>query len=89
MRHGATAWTAGAVIAGVAIGGWLTRSAAQVQAPPEWRDPGIVGVNKEPAHATLTVFADEAGARVGLRSGSPYYQSLNGEWKFHWDNRRH
>ncbi len=84
MRHRMSAVLVGTAIAGTAVMGWRTGPAAQAPPPLEWQDPGIVGVNKEPAHATFTAFADEAGARAGLRSASPSYQSLNGEWKFHW-----
>ncbi len=84
MRHRMSAVLAGTAIAGTAIMGWRTGPAAQAPPSLEWQDPGIVGVNKEPAHATFTAFADEASARAGVRSASPSYQSLNGEWKFHW-----
>jgi beta-galactosidase len=50
----------------------------------EWEDPQIVGINKEAAHATMTVFSDEATALSGDRSASPWYQSLNGAWQFSW-----
>jgi len=60
---------------------------------PEWEDPRVFGVNKEPPHATLVPYADEASARRGALAyapgaarveGSPYVRSLGGMWKFHW-----
>ncbi|MBN1766581.1 MAG: DUF4981 domain-containing protein [Sedimentisphaerales bacterium] len=50
----------------------------------DWENPEMIGRNKEPAHCTLAPFADEAGAMIGSLSATPYYQSLNGSWKFHW-----
>jgi beta-galactosidase len=51
---------------------------------PEWENPEIFGINKEPARATAIPYADEAQAIAGVYSGSPYYLSLNGVWKFNW-----
>ena len=84
MRHRMAAGLVAAACVVLAIAGWRPGPAAQAPAPLEWQDPGVVGVNKEPAHATFTVYADEATAKAGLRSRSPYYQLLNGDWKFHW-----
>ncbi len=84
MRHRTTASLVVTFFVGLAIAGWRSGPAAQTPAPLEWQDPGVVGVNKEPAHASFTVYPDEAVARAGLRSRSPYYQLLNGDWKFHW-----
>jgi len=50
----------------------------------DWENPQVVGHNKEPAHATLLPYADEAAALTGDRQASPYFQLLNGEWKFHY-----
>jgi beta-galactosidase len=48
----------------------------------DWQNPQMVGRNKEPAHATLLPYADEAMALAGGRESSPYFKLLNGEWKF-------
>jgi beta-galactosidase len=58
--------------------------AAAEQPALDWEDPSIVGRNKEAPHATLMPFADVASALQGDRTGSPWYQSLNGSWKFNW-----
>jgi len=50
----------------------------------DWENPQVVGRNKEPAHATLLPYADEATALQGDREASPCFQLLNGEWKFHY-----
>jgi beta-galactosidase len=56
---------------------------SQTGAPPDWENPHVFGINKEPARATFTPFPDEAAT---LRDGhhSPWTQSLDGAWKFHW-----
>ena len=48
----------------------------------DWENPKVVGRNKEPGHATLLPYADEATALAADRSASPYFRLLNGEWKF-------
>jgi beta-galactosidase len=48
----------------------------------DWQNPQMVGRNKEPAHATLLPYANEAMALAGGRESSPYFKLLNGEWKF-------
>lgn len=52
--------------------------------PPELEDPHIFQVNREPAHSTTMVYKNSTQALVGDRYNSPFYYSLNGEWKFHW-----
>jgi beta-galactosidase len=84
MRHRATASLVITVGMGLAWAGIRSGPAAQAPALLEWQDPAIVGVNKEPPHATFTIYPDEALARAGKREASPFYQSLNGDWKFHW-----
>jgi beta-galactosidase/beta-glucuronidase len=48
----------------------------------DWQNPLVVGRNKEPGHATLMPFADEATAILGAREASPYFRLLNGTWRF-------
>jgi beta-galactosidase len=50
--------------------------------PPELQDPRAIGVNREPAHATLVPFPTETAALA--TAASPFVASLNGAWKFHW-----
>jgi beta-galactosidase len=61
--------------------------------PPDWENPRVFGINREPMHATFVPYADEATARRGALAyapgappapGSPFVQSLNGKWKFNW-----
>jgi beta-galactosidase/beta-glucuronidase len=50
----------------------------------DWENPGMVGQNKEPGHATLLPYADVATALREDRRASPYLMLLNGDWKFQW-----
>ena len=84
MRHKVTASLLTTLGIGLAWAGWRSSPAAQASAPLEWQDPAIVGVNKEPPRATFTIYPDEALAKAGKREASPFYKSLNGDWKFFW-----
>jgi beta-galactosidase/beta-glucuronidase len=48
----------------------------------DWQNLQVVGRNKEPGHATLVPYADDVTALGGDREASPYFKSLNGDWKF-------
>ncbi|MDR1609910.1 MAG: DUF4981 domain-containing protein [Candidatus Symbiothrix sp.] len=54
---------------------------------PEWENPEIFGINKEPARATALPYSDEQQAIAGNYSASPYYRSLDGAWKFNWHKK--
>ena len=58
-------------------------AAAFAQARPEWDNPAIVHVGTEKPHATMMAFPSSELARTGDRTKSPWFQSLNGTWKFH------
>lgn len=47
----------------------------------------VFAVNKEAPHATLFPFGSEAAALKRDPAASPWFQSLNGFWKFHWVRR--
>ena len=50
----------------------------------EWEAPEQLALNKEQPRAWFFTFADVESARRVLPEQSSYYQSLNGDWKFHW-----
>jgi beta-galactosidase len=54
---------------------------------PEWENPEIFGINKEPARATALPYSNEQQAIADIYSNSPYYQSLDGTWKFNWHKK--
>ncbi|MHC4461944.1 MAG: beta-galactosidase, LacZ type [Planctomycetota bacterium] len=51
---------------------------------PDWENPEVVGINKEPGHCTLIPYPDIRMALKADRRASPFYKSLNSNWKFHW-----
>src|ERR1041384_4598142 len=62
----------------------LAVSAAAIAADkPEWDNPAIVHVGTEKPHATMMVYPTAELARAGDRTKSPWFQLLNGTWKFH------
>src|SRR5205814_6747020 len=65
---------------------FAARHRAQTQPPqaPDWENPHVFGINKEPPHATLTPYPSEQAALAADAQGSPFVHSLNGQWKFHW-----
>jgi len=52
--------------------------------PPEIEDPENLGVNKQPAHATLMPYASLQEALNAERKASTFCLRLNGLWKFNW-----
>jgi len=73
-----------------ALSGSLITLAAAGQDAKEWQNPKITGVNNEPPHATVVICPDMRTAE-GIqfvnqieRSKSSFYQSLNGDWKYHY-----
>ncbi len=52
--------------------------------PPEIENEQVLGINKQPWHATLMPYATLPEALRAERSRSSFARSLNGAWKFHW-----
>jgi len=48
----------------------------------DWENERVIGINKEPGHATFVPYATAGSAAE--RGSSPLVQALNGTWKFHW-----
>ncbi|MEE4255892.1 MAG: glycoside hydrolase family 2 TIM barrel-domain containing protein, partial [Bacteroidales bacterium] len=57
---------------------------AQQQVVYDWENPAVIAINKQDPHATLQPYASTEQAIEGVASASPYYQLLNGNWKFKW-----
>ncbi len=58
-------------------------AAAFAQVRPEWDNPAIVHVGTEKPHATMMAYPSSELARTSDRAKSPWFQLLNGTWKFH------
>jgi beta-galactosidase len=52
--------------------------------PPEIENEQLLGINKQPYHATLMPYATRTEAAAAIRKASPWARSLNGQWKFNW-----
>jgi len=52
--------------------------------PSEIENPELLGINKEPYHATLMPYANLQEALLANRHASSFCRSLNGSWKFNW-----
>jgi beta-galactosidase len=61
-----------------------THNPAPIDSPNDWEDPAVLGKNKEPAHCTYIPYPDLQTALLNDPTESPFYQSLNGIWKFHY-----
>ena len=62
---------------------WLAMPAS-AQTGKEWDDPLKTSVNRETAHTLALPMASEADVAKNDMTLSPYYQSLDGKWKFQW-----
>jgi beta-galactosidase len=58
-------------------------AAAAAADKPEWDNPAIVHVGTEKPHSTMMVYPSGELARTGDPARSPWFQLLNGTWKFH------
>lgn len=53
----------------------------------DWENPALVQQNKEKPHTTAMLFTNAADVKTDDYSKSPFYQSLNGTWKFIYTDR--
>jgi beta-galactosidase len=54
---------------------------------PEWDDVSVLHVGTQKPHATMMVYPSAELAKTGDRAQSPWFQLLNGNWKFHGSSR--
>ena len=66
----------------IALSAIMTTVVAQTG--KEWDNPSISNVNRERAHTVALPMSSETDAVKNDRTLSPYYQSLDGKWKFYW-----
>ena len=50
---------------------------------PYWQDIQVISVNKEAPRSSFMTYGDRAMALTARYENSPYYQLLNGTWKFY------
>jgi len=63
---------------------FLPAMAENKLAPNDWENPAVFQINREPARATFLPFADKQSAIADIYENSPWFCSLNGNWKFQW-----
>lgn len=51
---------------------------------PDWENEQVYGINKEVTHVTYIPYANMQQAIKDIAETSPYYFSLDGQWKFNW-----
>ena len=51
---------------------------------PYWKDIQVVSVNREEPRSAFMTYANKTQALTGDYEKSPYYQLLNGTWKFYY-----
>ena len=51
---------------------------------PYWENPAIFNINQEIPHVPVIPFSDVDSFLKNDIKKSPFYQSLNGQWKFNW-----
>jgi beta-galactosidase len=61
----------------------LAAKAAEPQRA-EWQNETMLHEGVEPPFASMAVFPDETAARQVKREKSPFFATLNGDWKIHW-----
>lgn len=50
----------------------------------DWENEQVIGINKEQGHSTYIPYASIQQALTSFPEQSPFYQNLNGTWKFNW-----
>jgi len=83
LRYITVAFSLGALLA--------CKISAAPDAPRDWENPQLTGLNNEIPHATMIVChgrrhrrAASAWHKNSERVKSPFYRSLNGQWKYHY-----
>lgn len=79
----ATALALGLVQATTSIAGTSDISAS-TGPPPPWEDPKVNAIDRLPMRTSFFAYESEELARTADPSKSSRYQSLNGQWAFHW-----
>ena len=66
------------------MGIFMSMATANAQTGTEWDNTNVTSVNREEAHTIAIPMSSEAEIIKNDIAASPYYQSLNGTWKFYW-----
>lgn len=66
-----------------ALLGTMAISAASTT-PPDWENPEVFAEGREPVRATAFPYPSKNEAITGNHQASPWFKSLNGEWRFNY-----
>ena len=61
---------------------FLVSNVCYAQQLNDWENPALISQGKEKTHATAMIFTNATDVKNDDYSQSPFYQSLNGTWKF-------
>ncbi|HEX2630841.1 MAG TPA: glycoside hydrolase family 2 TIM barrel-domain containing protein [Chitinophagaceae bacterium] len=61
---------------------FLLQTAIAQQPNNDWENPQLYELNKEKSHATFMLYNRKEDVTIDDYTRSPFYQSLNGNWKF-------
>jgi len=62
----------------------LTAVGQEKQVINDWENPAVFQINREPARAAFLPYADASSAIADDYTRSPWFMTLNGDWKFQW-----
>ena len=57
------------------------------QSTNDWENPAVIGLNKQPPHATLMPYQSIEDELSFDKTKSDFFMLLNGDWKFHWTGK--
>ncbi len=63
---------------------FLSTLPVKAQRPNDWENPKVFAKNQTDPHVSVVPHQDQQAALEYNQEDSPYYQSLNGYWKFSW-----
>lgn len=66
------------------MGIFMSIATANAQTGTEWDNTDVTSVNREEAHTIAIPMSSESEIVKNDITASPYYQSLDGTWKFYW-----
>ena len=72
------------ILIAAALACLTTAHAQTTMTGKEWDDPQKTSINRETAHTVAIPVETDAEVAENDMTKSPYYQSLNGTWKFKW-----
>lgn len=53
----------------------------------DFENPRLTNLNRYPEHAYFIPYSSQSDAEKGIKSNSPFYSTLNGDWKFSYFER--